>query len=144
MAEPIEMSFGVWTRIDRRNHVFRWRSRSIATYQGAFFRGKDMPGHVRRHSAVSCANMAEPIEMPFVLMTLVGPTSTQRYTTTQTVSSRSVHRFLHSLRRVSSACTGMSFPLKLPIRIGIWTLFTSNTWCLGPTRVHNPKIISTD
>jgi len=24
-----------------------------------------MPGHARQHSAVSCAKMAEPIEMPF-------------------------------------------------------------------------------
>jgi len=30
-----------------------------------------MPGHARRHSAVSCTNMAEPIEMPFGLWTRV-------------------------------------------------------------------------
>jgi len=33
----------------------------------AIFRGQDMPGHTRRHSAVSCAKMAELIEMPFGL-----------------------------------------------------------------------------
>jgi len=32
-----------------------------------------MPGHARLHSAVSCAKMAEPIEMPFGLRTQVGP-----------------------------------------------------------------------
>jgi len=26
-----------------------------------------MPGHVQRHSAVSCAKMAEPIDLPFGL-----------------------------------------------------------------------------
>jgi len=40
---------------------------------GAIFREKNMPGHARRHSAMSCANMAEQIEMPFVLWTRVGP-----------------------------------------------------------------------
>jgi len=37
------------------------------------FRGKDMPEHSRRHSAVSYAKMTEPIEMPFGLWTRVGP-----------------------------------------------------------------------
>ena len=32
---------------------------------GAFIRGKDIPGHARRHSAVSCAKMAEPFDLPF-------------------------------------------------------------------------------
>jgi len=42
--------------------------------EGAGFRGNDMRGHARRHSAVGCAKMAEPmIEMPFVLWTRVGP-----------------------------------------------------------------------
>ena len=35
--------------------------------EGAIFRGKDMPGHAGRHSAVSCPKMAEPIEMSFGL-----------------------------------------------------------------------------
>ena len=34
--------------------------------------GKDMPGHARRHSAVSCAQMAELIDLPFGLWTRVG------------------------------------------------------------------------
>jgi len=36
--------------------------------------GKDMPGHahVHRHSAVSCAKMSEPIDLPFGLWTRVG------------------------------------------------------------------------
>jgi len=38
----------------------------------AFIKGKDMPGHVRRHSAVSCAKMAEPLNLPFGLCTRVG------------------------------------------------------------------------
>jgi len=35
--------------------------------------GKDMPGYARPHSDVSCAKMAEPIEIPFGLWTQVGP-----------------------------------------------------------------------
>jgi len=37
------------------------------------FGGKVMPGHARRHSAVSCAKMAEPIEVLFRLWMRVGP-----------------------------------------------------------------------
>ena len=45
----------------------------IAPCQGAFFRWKDMCVHARWHSAMSCAKMAEWIEMPFGLLTEVGP-----------------------------------------------------------------------
>jgi len=38
----------------------------------AIIRGKDMPAHARRYSAVSCAKMVEPIDMPFGLWTRVG------------------------------------------------------------------------
>ena len=34
--------------------------------------GKDIPGRAGQHCAVSCAKMAEPIEMPFGLWTRVG------------------------------------------------------------------------
>jgi len=44
----------------------------VAPSEGAIFRGKDIPGHARLHSAVSCAKMAEVIEMPFRLWTRVG------------------------------------------------------------------------
>jgi len=40
--------------------------------EGAIISGKDMPGHARRHSGVSCAKMAEPIDMQFGLCTRVG------------------------------------------------------------------------
>ena len=41
---------------------------------GAIFRGNDsiMSGNARRHSAMSCAKMAEPIEVLFGLRTQVG------------------------------------------------------------------------
>jgi len=42
------------------------------TCEGAIIREKDMHGHARRHSVVSCANTAEPIDSPFVLWTRVG------------------------------------------------------------------------
>ena len=40
--------------------------------ESAIFRGKNMPGHARRHSAVSGAKMAQPTEMPFGLWTQMG------------------------------------------------------------------------
>ena len=45
----------------------------IATCEGAIFKGKDMPRHARRQSAVRCAKVAELIEMPFGTWTRVGP-----------------------------------------------------------------------
>jgi len=45
----------------------------IAACQGAIFRGKDMLKDARQYSAMSCAEMAEQIEMPFGLWTRVGP-----------------------------------------------------------------------
>jgi len=43
--------------------------------EGASLRGKGhaRPGHARRHSAMSCATVAEMIQMPFALWTQVGP-----------------------------------------------------------------------
>jgi len=45
----------------------------IVPCKGTIFRGKDMPGYARRHSDLSCAKMAEPIEMPFGLWTSLSP-----------------------------------------------------------------------
>jgi len=42
----------------------------IAPCKGAIFTGKDVPG---RHSAMSCAKVAEPIQMSFRWWTRVGP-----------------------------------------------------------------------
>jgi len=44
----------------------------ISLAKGQFW-GKVMPWHARRHSAMSCAKIAEPIEMPFGLWIRVGP-----------------------------------------------------------------------
>jgi len=38
----------------------------------AIIRGKDIPGHSRQHCAMSCAEMAEPIDLLFGLWTWVG------------------------------------------------------------------------
>ena len=70
-AESIEVLFRVWIPVGPRNHVLD--GVQIAPCQGAIFRGNDMSGHSRRQYVVSCAKMAEPIEMPFVLWTRVGP-----------------------------------------------------------------------
>jgi len=66
MAEPIEMSFGLWTRVDPRNHVLDVGPDSPKRRDNVW--GKDMLVHVRRQSAVSCAKkMAEPTNKPFGL-----------------------------------------------------------------------------
>jgi len=70
-AEPIEMQFGFRTLLGPMNHALDGGPNRPMRRRN--FRGKDMPGHARRHSAVSCAKMAEPIEMPFVLCTRIGP-----------------------------------------------------------------------
>jgi len=72
-TQPIEMLFGLRTQVGPRNHVGLLDVVHIVPYEGAIFRGKDIPEHVRRYSATSFAKMAEPIEMPFGLWTRVGP-----------------------------------------------------------------------
>ena len=48
----------------------RWRGPNLM--QRSNFSGKDMPVHAQRCSALSCANIAEPTEMPFGLWSRVG------------------------------------------------------------------------
>jgi len=69
-TEPVEINrlkcwpFGLWTRVDPRNHVYRpirWGSRS--PMQRGNFEGQGRP----------IANTAELIEMPFGIWTLVCP-----------------------------------------------------------------------
>jgi len=59
------MLLGVLRRVSPRNHVLD--GGSDPPWKWAIFRGKDMPGHAQRHSAVSYGKMAEGIEMLFVL-----------------------------------------------------------------------------
>jgi len=42
-----------------------WMEVQIHPCEGASFSGKNVLGNARRHSAVSCANMAEQVEMLF-------------------------------------------------------------------------------
>jgi len=68
-AEPIEMSFGLWTHGGARKHVLEGPR---SPCEGAIIIWKDMPGNAQWHSLMSCAKMAEPIDLPFGLWTLVG------------------------------------------------------------------------
>ena len=70
-AEPIEMSFGLRTRVDPRNHVLDGGPHHLLEKDN--IEGERVADYkVTRLSAVSCAKTAEPIEMPFGLWTLVG------------------------------------------------------------------------
>jgi len=72
MAEPIEMPFGIWTQVGQRNHVLD--GVQIAPCEAQYLTKKTCPGmpDERRHTAVTCAKMAELIEKPFRLWTRVG------------------------------------------------------------------------
>jgi len=59
IIEPIDMSFGVWTRVGPRN--FEWR------------RGRPIVKYREGLSDVNCAKTAEPIDMLFGMWTRVGP-----------------------------------------------------------------------
>jgi len=50
----------------------RRKLRSRSPQAKGQFLDESMPRHARRHSAVNCAKIAEPIEMPFGLWNLVG------------------------------------------------------------------------
>jgi len=65
------MPFGLLARVDSSNHVLD--GVQITLCEGATFRGKGMLGHDRRHSAVSPAKTAEPVDMPFPDAAGMGP-----------------------------------------------------------------------
>jgi len=54
-AKPIEMPFWLWTWLSASKRVLD--GGLYPPCEGAIIRGKDKPGHARRHSAVSCAIM---------------------------------------------------------------------------------------
>jgi len=61
MAEPMEMPFGLWTRVSPRKHVVD--GCPDPPYEAAIFRKKNMPWRARRHSLLSRAKVAESIEL---------------------------------------------------------------------------------
>ena len=65
-VEPIEIQFGLWTRVGPRNRVLDGGPDST----GKYFSG-DSAVHCKEWElpAVSCAKTAEPIEMPFGICT---------------------------------------------------------------------------
>jgi len=71
-AEPIEVLFGLRTRVRPRNHVLH--GGPDPSWEGAILRGgRAARCKVYRLSAVNCTKVAEPIEMPFGIWTRVGP-----------------------------------------------------------------------
>jgi len=57
-AESNKMPFGLWIQVVPRKHIVD----GVQTpYERAIFRGKHMPGHTRRQSAVSCASTAQQL-----------------------------------------------------------------------------------
>ena len=64
-AEPNDMAFGLWARVDSRNRVLD--GVEILHVNGAILKGGEGAAHCKLQglSAVSCAKTAEPIEVPF-------------------------------------------------------------------------------
>ena len=85
MAELIETPFGLWARMGPRS-MYYMEPRSPCKW--AVVRGKDMVGHPWRHSSMSCAKMAEPIDLLFGLWSCVG---------------RRKHKFTH-IRQLAPMC----------------------------------------
>ena len=72
-AEPVEMPFGLWARMGpwtRMESCIRWVQ--ITSCEDTIFRETNMPWQALRLSAVSCAKMAEPIDLPLELWTWAG------------------------------------------------------------------------
>jgi len=67
MAEPIEMLLGLWTWVSPRNHVLD--GGPDRPMRSGSFLGERTRRGVPDDTAMSCAKMAEPIEMPFGLWT---------------------------------------------------------------------------
>ena len=77
-AAPIEMPFGLRTRVGPRNHVLDGGPDS--PWEGAIFRGKWHPiVKYRGHCAVPCVKTAALIEMPFGLWARMGPRNRVRW-----------------------------------------------------------------
>jgi len=62
-TEPIEMPFGLRTRVDTGNHVLD--GGPDLPWKGAILKGKGMSRQARQRSDISCAKTAEPIDIPF-------------------------------------------------------------------------------
>ena len=69
-AEPVEMSFWIWTQVGRRNHALDG-GLNLPMERGNFER--QGAAHCRvQVPAVRCAKMAEPIKMQFGMLSQVG------------------------------------------------------------------------
>ena len=71
-AEPTEMPFGLRTRVGSANYVLDGGP-DLPIGRGNFEGERASHCEVYGHSAVICAKMAEPIEMPFSLWAPMGP-----------------------------------------------------------------------
>jgi len=66
MAEPINMPFGLWTWVSSRKHVLD--GAQIPYAKGQLLGERTCPG-MPNDTAVSCAKMAKPTDLPFGLWT---------------------------------------------------------------------------
>jgi len=75
-AEPIVMPFGLWTWVGCRKHKFNRMHQVAPTciISIVFARWRQCTW---RHSAVSCTETAEPIDLPFSVVDLRGPKEAQ-------------------------------------------------------------------
>jgi len=73
-AETIKLPFGFGTPVGPLNRVGLLHEVQMPRWEGVILREKQTTHcKVQRHSAVICANTAEPIEVPFWLWARKGP-----------------------------------------------------------------------
>ena len=72
MAEPINMPFGLQAQMNSRNHVLDG-VQVPSSWEGAVLRAEGHAQTFQQQCAMSCAKMAEPIEMPCGIWTWVSP-----------------------------------------------------------------------
>jgi len=111
-AELIHLPFGLCTRVGRRKHEFNCicQMAPMCAISIVFARWCQ---RTWRHSAVSCAKTAEPIDLPFGLWTLVG---------------RRKHKFYH-ICQVAPMCPHWRAHLAPPNEYD-WTVHLERRCCL--------------
>ena len=139
MAELIEMPFGLRTRVDPRNSVLDggpdppWKEVILRSEGAAHY-------EVYGHSALSCAKMAELIEMPFGIWTQVGPRNHVSHGVQIPMQTGNFQGEGHARRHSAMGCVQTDEPIDM--LFGLWAWVGSRNHKLNggpglPMRISN-------